>query len=264
MRRDHLARVRQRALTSIFVRSVLCVALVAFAVAPAARADDAVVQQVPPPAPAPAAPAATTTQPAPVAQPTAPASGSHTEGPVVQQTNVTTNEKDEGPGVFTHGFQGLLAGALVGGSGGYLVGRRDGWKRSDWRAVGLGLGIGSLAGAAFGISVGFADRPESPGARYVTRDMLAGSAFGGVVGAIGGGISAAVQNNAEHVLFGATIGVLAGAGLGIITGIVEGQTHESKSTRVTTAGRLHLRPDLMLTRTVNGSNVLTPGVVGRF
>lgn len=278
MRRVHFARARQRALTDqfararqqalkpIFLRSLLCAVVVACVVTPVARADDAVVQQVPPPAPAPAAPATTPAQPAPVVQPvqpTAPAGGSHTEGPVVQQTNVTTTEKDEGPGVFKHGFQGLLAGALVGGSAGYLVGRRDGWKRSDWRAVGLGLGIGSLAGAAFGISVGFADRPESPGARYITRDMLAGSAFGGVVGVIGGGISAAVQNKAEHALFGATIGVLAGAGLGIITGIVEGQTRESKSTRVTT-GRLQLRPDLMVTRAANGSNALTPGIAGRF
>ncbi len=248
---------------------LLCSALAMNAFTLSVRADDVVVQQPPAeaasPAPAPATPATTTTttqsttQPTTAAQPVAQQAPSR---PVVQQTNVNTEDQYR-PSPFMHGFQGLIAGTLVGGSAGYLIGRRDGWKSSDWRAVGLGFGIGALAGAGLGLSVGFADSPGTPGARYITRDMLGGSFFGGLVGVIGGGIAAGVKHKPERALFGTTIGVIAGAGLGIITGIVEGQTRE-KSTKVTTTSRLRIQPDLMMTRAVNGSNTFAPGISGRF
>jgi hypothetical protein len=220
----------------------------------AARADN-VVQQAPQPA---AQPATTVVQPAPVQA--APATQA---APVVQQTNVNAGPEEERPSIISHGYKGLLAGALLGAGTGYLVGRREGWERSDWRAVGLGIGIGSLAGAGLGISLGIADRGESRGSRYIARDLLAGAGFGAVLGTIGGGISAAVKNDGEHVLAGASIGVLAGAGLGIITGIIEGRTNRGESSRVTTTS-LRLRPDLTVARNEHGSTLVAPGVVGTF
>lgn len=186
---------------------------------------------------------------------------------VVQQTNVEADadEAPEGPSAFESGYQGLLAGALTGAAGGYLFARRDGFERSDWRAVGLGLGIGSLAGAGIGITLGIAGASGAPGGRYVARDLLAGAGFGATIGAISGGISAIVKSDAEHVLAGAAIGTLAGAGLGIITGIVQGQRHgrESRTATTTTAG-FSIAPTLAMARDVRGSSALMPTLAGRF
>ena len=183
---------------------------------------------------------------------------------VVQQTNVQTDE-DEGPSIISQGYQGLLAGAVVGMSGGYLAARRDDWEKSDWRAVGLGIGIGALGGAALGLTCGFIDKGGSPAGRYISRDLMAGAGFGGVLGAISGAISAGINNDAEHVLFGASIGVIAGAGLGLITGIVEGQMkgrRDAASTTVVT--RLKLTPTLAWARTVDGSRTVMPALASRF
>jgi hypothetical protein len=176
---------------------------------------------------------------------------------------VDTDSDDDGPSAINHAFKGLLAGALVGSGAGYLVGRREGWQRSDWRAVGLGLGIGSLAGAGLGLSLGIADRADARGSRYIARDMLAGAGLGAVVGTIGGGISAAVNDDPERVLFGASIGLIAGAGLGLITGVIEGQTHGRESSRTTTTTSLRLRPDLTVARSARG-NIVAPGLIGTF
>lgn len=179
----------------------------------------------------------------------------------VQQTNVTHVDEDDGPSVFSQGWQGLLAGAATGAAGGYLFARNDGFEgRSDWRAVGLGLGIGSLTGAAVGFSLGLIDKGGAPAGRYVARDLLAGAGFGAAVGAIGGGISAIAQDDAEHVLFGAAIGTVAGAGLGIITGVIEGATKSGESRRVAR----RVQPTLALSRDVNGASLALPGLAGRF
>jgi MFS family permease len=165
---------------------------------------------------------------------------------VVQQNTNVQQPQDDGPSIFSMGYSGLLAGAAVGAGGGYLVGRRDGWKKSDWRAVGLGLGIGALAGAGFGIMLGVIDKSGAPGGRYVARDLAAGAGFGALIGLIGGGISAAINNEAEYALFGTAIGVISGAGLGIITGIIEGaaKRRRNASATTTTVSRLHLQPSL--------------------
>jgi hypothetical protein len=175
----------------------------------------------------------------------------------VQQTSVTNVETDQDrPSVFSQGYQGLLAGAVTGLAGGYLVTRRDGFAKREWRGIGLGIGIGALTGAALGISLGFVDAAGSPAGRYVARDLLAGAGFGAAIGAIGGGISAIAKDDAEHVLAGAAIGTVAGAGLGIITGVVQGalQGREARST-----ARLKWQPTLAVAR---GSAL--PGVAGTF
>jgi microcompartment protein CcmK/EutM len=165
---------------------------------------------------------------------------------VVQQNTNVQQAPDDGPSIFSMGYSGLLAGAGIGAAGGYLVGRRDGWKKSDWRAVGLGIGIGALAGAGFGIMLGVVDKSGAPGGRYVARDLAAGAGFGALVGLIAGGISAARNDKAEYALFGTAIGVCAGAGLGIITGIIEGaaKRRRSNAATTTTVSRLHLEPSL--------------------
>jgi MFS family permease len=185
---------------------------------------------------------------------------------VVQQTNVEAPE-DEGPSIISQGYQGLLAGAVVGLGGGYLAARRDEWEKSDWRAVGLGIGIGALAGAGLGLTLGFMDKGGVTAGRYIARDLLAGAGFGAVLGALAGGISAAVQSEAEHILFGAAIGVVAGAGLGIITGIVEGQRkgRERNTTGNTTVtSRLRLAPSLSFARVADGSRTALPAIAARF
>ncbi len=181
----------------------------------------------------------------------------------VAKAHDTTDEEDEKPSIFEYGWQGLSAGALVGLGGGYLVGRQDGWRKSDWRAVGLGAGIGALAGAGLGLSLGLIDRGGAHAGYYIARDLSTGSGFGLVIGAIAGGISAAVQHEPEHVLYGAAIGVIGGAGLGLLTGIIEGATRRD---RTTTARKRapQVAPSLAWTRTVDGSSAWLPGVSGRF
>jgi len=165
---------------------------------------------------------------------------------VVQQTNVAPTAAAEPPSIFTNGYQGMLAGTLVGGSIGYLVGQRHGWDNSkkEWRGVGLGLGIGALAGAGLGLTLGFLDRADVPAGRYIARDLLAGVGFGAVIGVISGGIAALVKGEAKPVLVGTTAGVVAGAGAGIITGIIEGaykRRHRASAT-TTTVGSVRIRP----------------------
>ncbi|HEX5659732.1 MAG TPA: hypothetical protein VFX59_21205 [Polyangiales bacterium] len=155
---------------------------------------------------------------------------------------------DDGPGIISMGLSGIFPGAAVGGSAGYLVGRRDGWKKSDWRAVGLGLGIGALSGAGFGILLGIINESGAPAGRYIARDWAAGVGFGALIGVIAGGISAARNDKAEYALFGTAIGAISGAGLGIITGIIEGAAKRNRSgtttTTTTTTSKLHLEPSL--------------------
>lgn len=182
---------------------------------------------------------------------------------VVQQTNVQAAPEPDPPSIFASGYQGMLAGALVGLGGGYLAGRRGGWRKQDWRPVGLGLGIGALAGAGLGITLGIMDRSGMVAGRYIARDLFAGAGFGALVGAIAGGISAIVQNEAEHVLFGTAIGVVSGAALGIVTGIVEGQTKKDRmrgaAAKSAPPPRVKLEPSVVATRFS-----FMPGVRGRF
>jgi hypothetical protein len=187
--------------------------------------------------------------------------------PVVQATQVN-HDDDDAPSVFTSAFQGLLAGTLVGGAGGYLVGRRDDWERSDWRAVGLGMGIGALSGTGFGLMLGMIDRGGVHAGRYIPRDMLAGAGVGALVGVIGGGIAAARSDDGERVLFGTTIGVISGAGLGVLTGIIEGsiKNNRERQTVTTTSARLKLKPTLAWGRNhgTGGGSLVTTGIAGTF
>ena len=174
---------------------------------------------------------------------------------VVQQQVV----QQDPPSIFESGYQGMLSGAAVGASAGYLVGRRDGWKKSDWRALGLGLGIGTLAGAGLGLTLGIMDRTGVPAGHYIARDLLAGAGFGAVIGVISGGIAAAVSGHGERILFGTAIVTVAGAGAGIITGIIEGATKRRGTASRPTYGRVKITPSFSA-----DARSFAPGVVGRF
>lgn len=164
--------------------------------------------------------------------------------------------------IVDYGYHGLFSGAFVGLGGGYLVARRDGWNKSDWRAVGLGISIGALAGAGLGLSLGLLERTGSRAAGYIARDLSTGASFGALIGAISGGISAAIKREPEHVLFGAAVGVVAGAGLGIIAGVIEGSVHNRAAPSLARARRL--RPDLSYARAVDGSALWLPSLSGHF
>jgi len=177
----------------------------------------------------------------------------------------TRQPEPDGPSIISDAISGLWAGAGAGGGIAYLYARRDGWQKSrDWRAVGLGLGIGALSGVGFGIIMGIVDKSGAPGGRYVVRDTAAGVGLGAVVGLIAGGIAAGVKHphNAERVPLGAAIGAVSGFGLGIITGIIEGA---SKRNHVVTAtSKLHVEPSLLMAKQINNSNLMMPGLSGRF
>jgi hypothetical protein len=184
---------------------------------------------------------------------------------VVQQTNVDADDS-EPPSVFSRAALGLLGGTVIGGAGGYLAGRREGWERSDWRAVGLGLGVGALAGTGVGLMFGLMDKGGVRAGRYIPRDMAAGAGLGALVGVISGGIAAATTDDTEKIALGAAVGILAGAGAGIITGIIEGQVQRNRDVRqrAVTSRRLQLVPSLAWTRVSPDRSVVMPAVAGRF
>jgi hypothetical protein len=129
------------------------------------------------------------------------------------------------PSVFSYGYRGLSIGALGGLSGGYLVARRDGFARQDWRPLVLGVGIGALSGAALGLLLGFSDLADDrPGmGNIVLRDMDYGGGFGALVGLIAGGLAVIKTHEPEHIAFGAALGALSGIGVGLVVGLIEGR-----------------------------------------
>ena len=169
---------------------------------------------------------------------------------------------ERNPSMLSYGFEGLGTGALVGLGIGYLVARNDDFERSDWRAIGLGAGIGALSGMGLGLGLGAADlASDRPGVGgVVLRDTLYGTGLGGLAGLLGGGISAIVSGDGEHVPFGAAIGGVAGAGVGMIVGFIEGP-------RMVHSRRHQARgfaPTVVAVRDSSNNPVWMPGAVGRF
>lgn len=192
------------------------------------------------------------------------------QSPQVQHTTINTGgdgdheDAEDERSVFSHGYQGLLAGAAVGAGTGYLVSRRGGWESGDLRIVGVGLGVGAMVGAGLGVSLGLADHADADGSRYVARDMLAGTGFGVVLGSIGGGVAAALNRTPENVLAGASIGAIAGASTGLLVGVIEGQIHDSEQKTTVTTTSFRVRPDLAVTPDANGNPAVGPAFAGRF
>jgi hypothetical protein len=168
-------------------------------------------------------------------------------------------DPDYAPSVFTYGYRGLLTGGLVGLSAGYLVARRDGFERDDYRPLVLGGGIGALSGAALGLTLGFVDLADDrPGMGSIAlRDTLYGAGFGALLGAITGGLVIIRTREAEHLLFGASIGTLAGAALGLGIGLIEGR-------RIVSSPQHRYSASLVSTRDAAGELVWTPAFRGVF
>jgi hypothetical protein len=138
------------------------------------------------------------------------------------------------PSVFLYGFDGFLLGAGAGLGAGYLSARAGGWHGNDWKDLAYGAGIGALAVGGLGLTLGIADMVNETQGRgyFILRDGSLGLGFGGVTGAIIGGLGALGSSKPEHVLLGAAIGGLAGTGAGVILGVVEAQHSWRRPARV--------------------------------
>lgn len=174
-------------------------------------------------------------------------------------------ERDS-PSMLAYGFTGLGAGALIGLSGGYLAARDPDWNWSgrDYRALGLGAGIGALSGMALGLGLGAVDLgADAPGyGGVVLRDTLYGTGLGAIAGALGGTISAISQEEGEHVLFGAAVGGIAGAGTGLIIGFIEARRAVDQRKRE--EQQRSVAPAVSMTRDARHELVWTLGTSGRF
>jgi hypothetical protein len=136
------------------------------------------------------------------------------------------------PTVFDGAYQGLLVGGTAGLATGYLFARSGGWNSSsDWKPLVYGAGIGALAGATVGLTLGIVDMAQRrPGRNgYVMRDGLYGAGLGAVLGGIAGGLAALSSKKGEHILLGGSIGILSGTCLGMGVGAVEGYRRYSAS-----------------------------------
>jgi hypothetical protein len=157
------------------------------------------------------------------------------------------------PTVFDGAYQGLLVGGTAGLATGYLFARQDGWHSSkDWKPLVYGAGIGALAGATIGLTLGIIDMSQSKPGRtaYVMRDGLLGAGLGAVLGGIAGGLAALSSGKGEHILLGGSIGVLSGTFLGMGVGVVEGtRKYGATVAAVPTAG---------------GTLTFVPALAGRF
>jgi hypothetical protein len=157
------------------------------------------------------------------------------------------------PTVFDGAYQGLLVGGTAGLATGYLFARQDGWNSSkDWKPLAYGAGIGALAGATIGLTLGIVDMSRGKPGRtaYVMQDGLLGAGLGAVLGGIAGGLAALSSGKGEHILLGASIGVLSGTCLGMGIGAVEG-------------GRKY-GATVAAVQTADGALTFVPALSGRF
>ena len=163
---------------------------------------------------------------------------------------------------FRYGVDGLALGAYLGLSTGYLVARSDGWTRSDWRTLGLGAGIGALAGAGVGVTLGFVDsaRTQRPIGRVVIANVWGGTSFGTLLGAVAGMVSWLSKDDPEHILFGAAIGTLVGAGAGLGFAIIEANRRSDRAISQASP----IRVTVGAASQVGGSLCLLPSLVGRY
>jgi hypothetical protein len=151
---------------------------------------------------------------------------------VVGGLSASARAEERRPSIFDYAYEGLGLGAGVGLAGGYLVARDGGWHSSDWKPLAYGAGIGALAGAGIGLTLGVVDVTQSkPNRRayYVLRDMGLGAAFGFTVGAMAGGLATISTEKPEHILLGGAIGVLSGTVLGGIFGFFDGNDKGERS-----------------------------------
>jgi hypothetical protein len=168
------------------------------------------------------------------------------------------------PSVFSYAFDGFWVGALVGTAGGYLVVRGEDFHGPEWRPLVMGAGIGALAGAGTGLTLGFIDlAAQRPGVGgVVLRDMFYGTAFGVVVGALTGALVMIKTDDVEHIALGAAAGTIAGAGLGMVVGFIEGPRIVNSPAHRYRGFRL--APSFALARDQQGGLMPLPSLRGEF
>lgn len=164
--------------------------------------------------------------------------------------------------VFSHGLTGLGVGAHLGLATGYLIARNDGWRSSDWRTLGFGVGIGALIGAGAGVGLGIAEsaRPESPFAYRLLRNTATGATFGTAVGAVAGAVAWLSSDKGEHVLLGAAIGTLVGAGAGLVLTAVQ----KPPAARGSELSGRNWLVTMSAASDISGSLCALPAVAGRY
>jgi hypothetical protein len=176
-------------------------------------------------------------------------------------------ERPRRPSLFASGYRGLLSGALVGASTGYLIGRPGGFHGQDYRNLAFASGVGALIGAGAGVGVGLIDLGSDYGrAHVIVRDTLYGTVFGTLTGAIAGGLSVIKSGDGEHAMLGTTIGAISGAGLGLIVGIIDSLVYPVAGcgARPCQVQARRYVPGVGATADAGGNLVVTPGIAGRF
>lgn len=133
--------------------------------------------------------------------------------------------EDDTPSIAGYALQGFGTGAAVGLGTGFLLSRPT-WESKDWKTLGLGAGIGALAGMGVGLILGVVDAGATPKGLgvgfYIMRDMNLGVVLGFLAGAVVGAIVWAGSGHPIDLAFGMTYGVLIGAGAGLVLGLIEG------------------------------------------
>ncbi len=124
------------------------------------------------------------------------------------------------PSIINYGREGLILGALLGASAGYLQYTHD----KETSHVGKDAAYGALIGTAGGLVLGFSDAAKGKkgyGAIGL-RDMRLSGNLGFVVGAIVGGIQYSSNKEWTRVTKGMAWGYLGGAVAGLAIAFYEG------------------------------------------
>jgi hypothetical protein len=141
----------------------------------------------------------------------------------ISAMSADVSARQEPPAAVAYGFDGFWTGAQIGLASGYLAtGRR--YESHEWRKLVWGAGLGALAGAGVGITLGIVDVGSAPPhtGHLILRDIGYGVGLGAIAGAAVGALFWADGGEPENLLTGAAIGTLAGAGAGVVFGLLEG------------------------------------------
>lgn len=124
------------------------------------------------------------------------------------------------PSIINYGREGLILGALIGASVGYLQYTND----KETSHLGKNAAYGALIGTAGGLVLGFSDAAKGRkgyGA-IVLRDMHLGGNLGFLLGGIVGGIQYSGDKEWTRVTKGMAWGYLGGAVAGLAIAFYEG------------------------------------------
>lgn len=137
----------------------------------------------------------------------------------------------DGQSLLSYGGQGLVNGAMVGLSIGYLS-RGDGRGSDDWKHIVYGTGIGALAGTGVGAVLALTDvASDSRSGEIVLRDTRYGTLLGAASGSLAGLLFYVHSGVGSDILQGGAIGALAGGVFGIVYGLIDAGNQSDISRR---------------------------------